>query len=216
MWPGKATLREAIPHVMRYVGNQQLCLEYARGRSELDGRASIPSGVLQVHPEFYKVAVSAAGCHDNRMDKIWWNEQWNVDPSSTFQVVNALIKANKMFDLLVIPGAGHTSGGPYGDKKRNDFFVHQLLGIEPPDRNVSRLAVSCRSLNACGINARLAHTSHVVHFVRRIPPTVRLQPQIDVSTQTLAHRPHRELCTVVRRCLSRATDSAVPSSAGNA
>src|SRR5438034_7087783 len=96
-------------------------------------------GALLFHPEFYKVAVSAAGCHDNRMDKISWNEQWmgwpvgpeyaassnvdnayrlqgelllivgeldqNVDPSSTFQVANALIKANKVFDLLVIPGA---------------------------------------------------------------------------------------------------------------
>jgi dipeptidyl aminopeptidase/acylaminoacyl peptidase len=125
-------------------------------------------GALLFHPEFYKVAVSAAGCHDNRMDKIWWNEQWmgevgphygassnvdnakrlagklllvvgemdtNVDPASTFQVVNALIKANKSFDLLVIPGAGHTSGGAYGERKRNDFFVHHLLGVEPPDRN---------------------------------------------------------------------------------
>ena len=125
-------------------------------------------GALLFHPDFYKVAVSSAGCHDNRMDKIWWNEQWmgtlgphysassnvdnagklrgrlllvvgeldrNVDPSSTMQVVNALIKANKMFDLLVIPGAGHTNGGPYGERKRNDFFVHHLFGVEPPDRN---------------------------------------------------------------------------------
>ena len=126
-------------------------------------------GGLLFHPELYKAAFSAAGCHDNRMDKIWWNEQWmgwpigpeygaasnvdhawrlqgklllvvgeldtNVDPSSTLQVVNALIKANKTFDLLVIPGAGHTNGGPYGERKRNDFFVHHLLGVEPPDRN---------------------------------------------------------------------------------
>ena len=124
---------------------------------------------LLFHPEFYKVAVSAAGCHDNRMDKIWWNEQWmgwpigpqyaaasnvdnagklegklllivgemdrNVDPSSTMQVVNALIKAKKTFDLLVIPGADHTSGGEYGERKRWDFFVHHLHGVEPPDRN---------------------------------------------------------------------------------
>jgi dipeptidyl aminopeptidase/acylaminoacyl peptidase len=66
----------------------------------------------------------------------------NVDPSSTFQVVNALIKANKMFDLLVIPGAGHTSGGPYGERKRNDFFVHHLMGVEPPERNLSRVATA--------------------------------------------------------------------------
>lgn len=126
-------------------------------------------GALLFHPDFYKAAVSAVGCHDNRMDKIWWNEQWmgyplgdhyskasnvdnawrlqgrlllvvgemdqNVDPASTMQVVNALIKANKTFDLLVIPGAGHGSGGAYGEKKRFDFFVHNLLGAEPPDRN---------------------------------------------------------------------------------
>lgn len=34
------------------------------------------TGALLFHPEFYKVAVSSCGCHDNRMDKIWWNEQW--------------------------------------------------------------------------------------------------------------------------------------------
>jgi dipeptidyl aminopeptidase/acylaminoacyl peptidase len=126
-------------------------------------------GALLFHPEFYKAALAACGCHDNRMDKIWWNEQWmgwplgpeyaaasnvdnayrlrgklllvlgemdhNVDPSSTMQVVNALIKAGKTFDLLVIPGADHTNGGVYGERKRNDFFVHNLLGVEPPDWN---------------------------------------------------------------------------------
>jgi dipeptidyl aminopeptidase/acylaminoacyl peptidase len=131
------------------------------------------TGALLFHPEFYKVAVSFAGCHDNRMDKIWWNEQWmgwpvgpeysassnvdnayrlqgklllvvgeldtNVDPASTLQVVDALIKANKDFDLLVMPGLGHGAGrrenAEYGDRKRNDFFVRNLLGIEPPDWN---------------------------------------------------------------------------------
>ena len=34
------------------------------------------SAALSFHPEFYKAAASSAGCHDNRMDKIWWNEQW--------------------------------------------------------------------------------------------------------------------------------------------
>jgi hypothetical protein len=56
------------------------------------------------------------------------------------QVVNALIKARKTFDLLVIPGADHTSGGDYGDLKRWDFLVHNLLGVEPPDRNAVPVA----------------------------------------------------------------------------
>lgn len=56
----------------------------------------------------------------------------NVDPSSTMQVVNALIKADKDFDLLIIPGAGHGAGeSPYGKRKRADFFVRHLLGVEP-------------------------------------------------------------------------------------
>jgi hypothetical protein len=64
----------------------------------------------------------------------------NVDPSSTMQVVNALIKANKTFDLLVMPGEEHGAGrrGPsaaYGDRKMWDFFVHNLLGAEPPQWN---------------------------------------------------------------------------------
>lgn len=125
------------------------------------------TGAVLFHPEFYKVAVSSCGCQDNRMDKIWWNEQWmgypvgewyesssnvvnasklkgklllivgemdhNVDPSSTMQVVNALIKSNKDFDLLVVPGMDHSGGGPYGDHKRMDFFVRHLLGVNPPE-----------------------------------------------------------------------------------
>lgn len=121
---------------------------------------------LLLYPDFYKAAYSACGCHDNRMDKIWWNELWmgypvdesyeassnvanahllkrplmlvvgelddNVDPASTMQVANALIKANKPFELVVIPGARHTMGETYGDHKRYDFFVKHLMGIEPP------------------------------------------------------------------------------------
>jgi dipeptidyl aminopeptidase/acylaminoacyl peptidase len=126
-------------------------------------------GALLFHPEFYQVAVSNSGCHDNRMDKIWWNEQWmgwpigpqysassnvdnasklqgklllvlgeldtNVDPSSTMQVANALIKANKKFDLLAVPGGGHGAGGAYYQRLLQDFFVHHLQGVEPPDWN---------------------------------------------------------------------------------
>ncbi len=121
---------------------------------------------LLLHPEFYKAAYSACGCHDNRMDKIWWNEQWlgypldksylegsnienahllcrplmicwgelddNVDPSSSMKVVDALIKANKDFEMFIVPGAHHTMGENWGEHKRYDFFVRHLLGLNPP------------------------------------------------------------------------------------
>jgi fermentation-respiration switch protein FrsA (DUF1100 family) len=59
----------------------------------------------------------------------------NVPPESTMRLANALIKAGKDFDLLVIPGMGHSDGGAYGERRRRDFFVRHLLGVEPPDRN---------------------------------------------------------------------------------
>ena len=56
----------------------------------------------------------------------------NVDPASTMQLANALVKADKDFDLLVVPGGGHGSGeSPYGKRRRADFFVRHLLGVEP-------------------------------------------------------------------------------------
>ncbi len=127
------------------------------------------AGAVLFHPEFYKVAVAVCGCHDNRMDKIWWNEQWmgwpvgkeysessnvdnawrlqgdlflvvgemdqNVDPSSTYQVVDALIKANKDFDYLMLPGKGHEWGGQYGERRIVDYFVEKIIGIRPPPMN---------------------------------------------------------------------------------
>ncbi|UCD51409.1 MAG: DPP IV N-terminal domain-containing protein [Phycisphaerales bacterium] len=130
----------------------------AGGQSTLRG--------LLAHGDFYKVGVADCGCHDNRMDKIWWNELWmgwplgphyeeqsnvtqahklhgkllltvgeldrNVDPASTMQVVDALIKADKDFDFLIVPGAGHGVGEtPYASRRRMDFFVRHLLGVEP-------------------------------------------------------------------------------------
>ena len=118
------------------------------------------------HGEFYKAAAADCGCHDNRMDKMWWNEQWmdypvgshydeqsnvtnahrlqgkllltvgeldtNVDPSSTYQVVDALIRADKDFEFLMVPGAGHGVGeSRYAARRRMDFFVRHLLGVEP-------------------------------------------------------------------------------------
>ena len=59
----------------------------------------------------------------------------NVPPYNTLLVVDALIKANKDFDLLVAPGLKHTNGGQYGVRRMQDFFVRNLMGKEPPDRN---------------------------------------------------------------------------------
>jgi dipeptidyl aminopeptidase/acylaminoacyl peptidase len=124
------------------------------------------AGAVLKYGDFYKVAVADCGCHDNRMDKLWWNEQWmgwpvgpeyeansnvtlaknltgklllmvgeldrNVDPASTMQVVNALIRADKDFDLLIVPGAGHgVAGGQYASRRQADYFVRHLLNVEP-------------------------------------------------------------------------------------
>lgn len=59
----------------------------------------------------------------------------NVDPASTYQVVDALIKANKEFDFLVLPGKGHEWGGRYGERRILDFFVEKVTGLSPPPMN---------------------------------------------------------------------------------
>jgi dipeptidyl aminopeptidase/acylaminoacyl peptidase len=119
------------------------------------------TAALLHHGDFYKVAVSDCGCHDNRVDKMWWNEQWldwpindsylensnrthipklkgelmltvgemdkNVDPSSTYQIVNDLIQADKDFTFYLIPNAGHGAGeAPHFRRKRIEFFQEHL------------------------------------------------------------------------------------------
>jgi dipeptidyl aminopeptidase/acylaminoacyl peptidase len=113
------------------------------------------------HADFYKAASADCGCHDNRMDKIWWNEAWmgwpvdksyeessnavdahklggklllmvgmldaNVDPSSTMQVAEALIKAGKPFEIMVFPSGGHCPGdGEFGRRRLAEFFIRHL------------------------------------------------------------------------------------------
>lgn len=58
----------------------------------------------------------------------------NVPPSNTLLVVDALIKANKNFDLVLFPNSAHGFGqfSPYMMRKRWDYFVTNLLGAEPP------------------------------------------------------------------------------------
>lgn len=129
------------------------------------------AGILR-HPDFYKVAVSQAGNHDNRNYEDDWGEKWqglletnpdgtsnydnqanelvagnlkgklllahgtmdnNVPPSNTLLVVDALIAANKDFDLILFPNRRHGFGNePYMMRRRWDYFVKNLLGAEPP------------------------------------------------------------------------------------
>lgn len=124
------------------------------------------------YPDFYKVAVSGAGNHDNRNYEDDWGEKWqgllqknpdgttnydnqanqllaanlkgklliahgtmdsNVPPSNTLLMVDALIEANKDFDLLMLPNRSHGFGNePYMMRRRWDYFVRHLLGVEPP------------------------------------------------------------------------------------
>lgn len=162
-FPDRILWHEAVAETYSWYDNSKVGI-YGRSAG---GQSSL--GALLFHPEYYHVAVSSVGCHDNRMDKIWWNEQWmgwpigphyaassnvenahklqgnvllivgeldtNVDPSSTYQVADALIKANKDFDFLAIPGAGHGSVGEYEERKRFDYFLQHLKDVDTPNWN---------------------------------------------------------------------------------
>jgi len=124
------------------------------------------------YPDFFDVAVSQAGNHDNRNYEDDWGEKWqgllernpdgttsydnqanqllaenlkgklliahgtldnNVPPYNTYLVVDALIRANKDFDLIMFPNRRHGFGNePYMMRRRWDYFVKHLLGAEPP------------------------------------------------------------------------------------
>ncbi len=129
------------------------------------------AGILR-YPDFYKVAVSGAGNHDNRNYEDDWAEKWqgllvtdadgttnydnqanqlmaqnlkgklllahgtlddNVPYYNTLLVVDALIAANKDFDLLLFPNRRHGFGREgYMIRRRWDYFVRHLMGAEPP------------------------------------------------------------------------------------
>jgi dipeptidyl aminopeptidase/acylaminoacyl peptidase len=124
------------------------------------------------YPDFFKVGISEAGNHDNRVYEDDWGERYqgllvrnpdgtdnytreanqiyaknlkgklllahgtmdnNVPPNNTLLVVNELIKANKDFDLIMLPNRTHGFGNePYMVRRRWDYFVKNLLGAEPP------------------------------------------------------------------------------------
>jgi dipeptidyl aminopeptidase/acylaminoacyl peptidase len=122
---------------------------------------------ILMYPDFYDVAVSAAGNHDQRGYVAFWGETYqglpqgdsyaaqanpslaanlkgklllaygdmddNVHSALTIQLVDALIKANRDFDLLVMPNRNHGFGSdPYFIRRRWDYFVEHLRRQEPP------------------------------------------------------------------------------------
>jgi dipeptidyl aminopeptidase/acylaminoacyl peptidase len=129
------------------------------------------AGILR-HPDFYDVAVSGAGNHDNATYEDDWGEKWhgllvrnedgttsydnqanhllaanlrgklllahgsmdsNVPPNNTLLVVEALMNAGKDFDMLLFPNSRHGfRQGNYWTRRRWDYFVRHLLGVEPP------------------------------------------------------------------------------------
>ncbi len=131
------------------------------------------TGAILRYPDFFKVAVSEAGNHDQRQYEDDWGEKWhgllerrsgggdsydsqanqnlaknlkgklliahgtldtNVPPYNTLLVVNELMKANKDFDLLLLPNRGHGfASEPYMIRRRWDYFVKHLMGAEPPE-----------------------------------------------------------------------------------
>ncbi|HBK47451.1 MAG TPA: S9 family peptidase [Xanthomonadaceae bacterium] len=136
------------------------------------GGGNASTGAMLRFPDFFKVAWSESGNHDNRGYEDDWAERYhgaleekdgkgnyddqananhadrlkgrlmlvhgtlddNVPPYLTLLVADALIKANKDFDMLMIPNARHGYAGytPYVTRRRWDYFVRHLLGGTPP------------------------------------------------------------------------------------
>jgi dipeptidyl aminopeptidase/acylaminoacyl peptidase len=136
------------------------------------GGGFMSTAAMLVYPDFFKVAVSSSGNHENNVYNRWWSEKHhgvkevtdkdgkvkfeytidrnseiaknlkghlllvtgdmddNVHPANTYRVADALIKANKRFDMFIMPGQrhGYTTMGDYFFWLRADYFAKHLLG----------------------------------------------------------------------------------------
>ena len=143
------------------------------------GGGFMSTAAMLVYPDFFKVAVSSSGNHDNSMYNRWWSEQHhgvketisdkgdtsfvynieknqdlaknlkghlmlstgdidnNVHPGGTTRVANALIKANKRFELVILPGQrhGYADMTEYFYWRMADYFTQYLMG-DKTDRTV--------------------------------------------------------------------------------
>jgi dipeptidyl aminopeptidase/acylaminoacyl peptidase len=138
------------------------------------GGGFMSTAAMLVYPDFFKVAVSSSGNHDNSIYNRWWSEKHhgvkelvsdkgdttflysieknpdiarnlkghlmlstgdidnNVHPGNTIRLANALIKADKRFDLVLLPGQRHGYGTmtEYFWWRMADYFSRYLIGDE--------------------------------------------------------------------------------------
>lgn len=149
------------------------------------GGGFMSTAAMLVYPDFFKVAVSSSGNHDNSIYNRWWSEKHhgvketigdkgdttfiysieknpdlaknlkghlllttgdidnNVHPANTIRMANALIKANKRFDLLLLPGQRHGYGDmtEYFFWRMADYFTQHLMG-DDTDRPVDMVEMN--------------------------------------------------------------------------
>lgn len=147
------------------------------------GGGFMSTAAILMYPDFFKVAVSCAGNHDNNIYNRWWSETHhgileeitekgdttfkydiktnpqiagrlkghlllvhgdidnNVHPGNTLRVVNALIRANKRFDMLILPGQRHSFGDmtEYFFWKMADHFSKYLIGDFETEIDISHM-----------------------------------------------------------------------------
>jgi dipeptidyl aminopeptidase/acylaminoacyl peptidase len=123
------------------------------------------AAAMFTYPDFFKVGIAESGNHDQHDYTDDWGDKFgaagdaaqdnfgiagnlkghlllahgtmddNVPPYLTLRLVDSLIKANKDFDLILLPNQHHAyrdEAGPYMMRRRWDYFVRYLLGTEPP------------------------------------------------------------------------------------
>ena len=146
------------------------------------GGGFMSTAAILMYPDFFDVAVSCAGNHDNNIYNRWWSEKHhgimeveqdgevkfeyeitanpeiasrlkgnlllvhgdideNVHPGNTLRVVDALIRANKRFDMLLLPGQRHGFGdmNEYFFWRMADYFSEHLLGTRCQRVDISEL-----------------------------------------------------------------------------
>ena len=159
-------------YALQQLGERHPFMDMSRvGIHGHSGGGFMSTAAILTYPDFFKVAVSCAGNHDNSIYNRWWSEQHhgilekisagdttfvykintnqelaknlkghlmlctgdmdnNVNPANTIRVADALIRANKRFDLLVLPGQRHGFGdmNEYFFWRMADYYSLWLMG----------------------------------------------------------------------------------------